>query len=908
MTTTFAQSAIERRFAALAEEYPELQGMRLDRDAEGAPFMQRGQTTTTYRVLLADGRTQALRILLRDRELHSARYSVNREYLLRYPTAGLVDFRYLIRNSKSDVGGDGNSVVLMDWVAGTTLGAWVDEQRRLGRGDLLLRAANLWNDLVRGLAARGVVHGDLEPNNVIVQPNGGLLLIDYDCLTTPAHLGQVNVERGTTPFQHPRRNEHTVTIAGLDHFSALMIYVALRALGADPTLRAKYFRTRPKSPLLFDEVDFATPDSPLFRDLSISPDEQVRDLAHYLRELHRGKLEDVPAIDEVLLWCHSLDDLLARRDFDSAAALLGRMGSQEWIDPCNLPLIDSALRRVECCRALAVAVESGDIGAVAKTYVPELLHDYPAAAAAADRARRMIEADHCLRNLQAAVDERRWNDFIALWNVRGRSLGDIPAAESFRKTIDRLAAVGRLESLLDDPASDEVEVSAYWQAVHVHGEPPAVERLHAAWQRRKDRSERFGKIRELIAAAGRAPNFSSDQELRDCWKTAEQLGEKRLNGLAEHYRAAKQRMKSFRRLDELTHAPTLLGEQQIAACSRYLPHDYHPKLPSRIRLAQRRLDAVRVLSAALIEPILERSLAAAGEALISARGEPLVDKSQLKRIALARHRVALIEALSACRQLPADERDRRVLDLWNETLPVDCRDAAEVRPLWNEAQARRSLLSELREAAERMDRPAVERSLSSALLKDYQFSADLDSLLAAFRERLNQARLQRRHALVQAILEHDATRFRAEFDRELVAELCLQVPQHQRIIATWTEREILPREKCGLRCGPTEGIAWLTPRRCRLSWTWPDTTITSTCRVGFSPESPSSRAIPEDFKLVFETTVELDPNRTDSRGFDIEIASEWHGAYVVVWPIVDLGFQIFFGEPLTLGQLRPPDQ
>jgi hypothetical protein len=41
------------------------------------------------------------------------------------------------------------------------------------------------------------------------------------------------METGLAPYQDPQRNDQTLLSANLDHFSALVIYVALRALAAD---------------------------------------------------------------------------------------------------------------------------------------------------------------------------------------------------------------------------------------------------------------------------------------------------------------------------------------------------------------------------------------------------------------------------------------------------------------------------------------------------------------------------------------------------------------------------------------------------------------------------------------------------------------------------------------------------
>ena len=48
-------------------------------------------------------------------------------------------------------------------------------------------------------------------------------------MCVPALAGRPNMETGLAPYQHPQRNEQTLLSLNLDHFSALVIYVALRA-------------------------------------------------------------------------------------------------------------------------------------------------------------------------------------------------------------------------------------------------------------------------------------------------------------------------------------------------------------------------------------------------------------------------------------------------------------------------------------------------------------------------------------------------------------------------------------------------------------------------------------------------------------------------------------------------------
>ncbi len=797
----------------------------------------------------------------------------------------------------------------MDWVAGRTLDSWVAEQVRHNRAEPILRIAHQWRDLMKSLATQGIVHGDLEPENIMVQPDGSLVLVDYDCLSAPAMIGLPNPETGTPPYQHPDRNSQTPVFAGLDNFSALVIYVALRALAVDPRLWDTHAPTPFPGQLLFLPEDFSQPErSRLYRDLLASRDAQVRKLTHYLFQLWRGGLHDVPSIDEVLLWCDSLESLLEQRDFDRAVQLVSRMGPQERIEPCQLPAIDDALRRVSCRRSLQAAVESGQAAEIERYYVPELLADYPAATLVGERASQFLEAARILKLLEAARAAEQWDEFASLWNTHGGKLNSNPAARACRVLFDKLSAVQRLQSLVDDPTSDDAEIACQWQAVHEDGEPPHAEHLAEAVERRRMRQALFEQVSQQIATSCQSPTYAGDMELRRLWKAAERLGETRLEVRRSQERAAKQRIRRLRYMNDLTRAPTLLGEQQIAASLRFLPPDYHPKMPGRIQLASQRLDAARVLTTMAHEPASERELLVAWSTVVAAKGQMLIGSACRDRVVLAERRVALIEALRPIVALAPEERDRRLLELWDDSLLAGCGEAMEMRPRWLEARVRADLLARLETALAADDHIAIECLLADSRLVNYDLPAPMAALLDSYRQRFRQVRAEQRQSLVQAILDHDASKFAEMFDRELITQLCAQASRHQRIIGSWTEQEILPLAKCGLGVCEPGGWQWVGPRRLRLRWSWPVSAMTNRCQLTVSRDHPQRNTIPDDLDLLHSMMFERGTTDAGTPAAEFEVPPEWDGAEVFVWAVVDLGFQTFYSEPLGLGQLHLPDQ
>ena len=161
----------------------------------------------------------------------------------------------------------------------------------------------------------------------MVTPQGYLKLVDYDCMCVPALVGRRNLEVGVEPYQHPGRNATTLLGPDLDHFSSLVIYVALRALAADPSLWLKYVEQSAHDKLLFRTDDFlARGASPLGQDLGRSPDQDVRELAAQLFQLAAGPIDQVPPLGYLTNSYAKVEALLQAQLWEEAVALLNQRG------------------------------------------------------------------------------------------------------------------------------------------------------------------------------------------------------------------------------------------------------------------------------------------------------------------------------------------------------------------------------------------------------------------------------------------------------------------------------------------------------------------------------------------------------------------------------------------------------
>ena len=269
---------------------PQLQACEIERDALGQPRPWSGAFAVVYKAILPGGqRPVAVRAFSSQSPERQQRYDSIARHLQCRDVPCLVHFEYQHDGIRSAGDGRWYPLVVMQWVDGQTLFEWVGSKCRVGKGPSLAKAARHWLRLLRDLDRAEVAHGDLQHANVMVTRRGRLRLVDYDGMGVPELWGQRNLEIGVRPYQHPQRGESTLLGPELDRFSSIVIYLALQATAADPSLWQKHVGSRSHDKLLFREEDFVEPQSSTLRqDLLKSTDPQVRELTDRLFSLSRG--------------------------------------------------------------------------------------------------------------------------------------------------------------------------------------------------------------------------------------------------------------------------------------------------------------------------------------------------------------------------------------------------------------------------------------------------------------------------------------------------------------------------------------------------------------------------------------------------------------------------------------------
>lgn len=202
-----------------------LGGMEVCRDSRGRMCYTVGNSAIVFRVR-HEGRIRSLRCYM-----HPPRHLAEI-----YGERLLPQELYLYDSPRSGVWVD---VVLGDWIEGTTLHEAVAEAAAAEDTARLRQLAAAFDRMAAGLTSDDWAHGDLKPENIVVDPSGRLHLIDLDAMYLPAFAGEASPELGTAAFQHPARTIRDFN-ASLDDYPAALISTALHALALDPALYVRY--------------------------------------------------------------------------------------------------------------------------------------------------------------------------------------------------------------------------------------------------------------------------------------------------------------------------------------------------------------------------------------------------------------------------------------------------------------------------------------------------------------------------------------------------------------------------------------------------------------------------------------------------------------------------------------------
>ena len=146
-------------------------------------------------------------------------------------------------------------IVRMEWVDAKDFRKFVTEN--ISNRQRLERLLENFVEMVKTLHKHNLSHGDLQHGNVLVKPDGDLILVDYDTMYIDELKDIPNDIAGLPGFQHPSRRKDTKPSPKADYFSELIIYITLKAVIEKPEIWTKYNCDKDSPDLIFNSSDFS---------------------------------------------------------------------------------------------------------------------------------------------------------------------------------------------------------------------------------------------------------------------------------------------------------------------------------------------------------------------------------------------------------------------------------------------------------------------------------------------------------------------------------------------------------------------------------------------------------------------------------------------------------------------------
>ena len=225
-------------------------------DDHGEPYRSSGAFAVVFKMQdKSTGKYYAIKCFTEEQEGRADAYRQIADELGMVDSSYITSVKYMEKELfvDSQCEEDEFSVLLMDWVDGETMEAYIAANYRNQSAMLML--SYRFGKMAAWLRTQSFSHGDIKPDNIIVRPDGSLTLVDYDGMFVPSMKGSQSPTIGTRDFSHPLRtvDDFDETI---DDFSLASIALSLKAISMNSRLLDTYGAS---DRLLFSEKDYRTP-------------------------------------------------------------------------------------------------------------------------------------------------------------------------------------------------------------------------------------------------------------------------------------------------------------------------------------------------------------------------------------------------------------------------------------------------------------------------------------------------------------------------------------------------------------------------------------------------------------------------------------------------------------------------
>lgn len=195
-----------------------LRDIELVRSIDGKPICYAGNSAVVFKVRV-EGQAQAMRVYMRHHRNLRAIYQ-NRFYPREL---------FVCHEGEEALWAD---VVLCDWREGGSLQSEI--MRCADNSEEMRRLSHRFEEFASNLLAEEWAHGDIKPDNIIVNDEG-LHLIDFDAMYRKGLDADDCIELGSRQYQHPTRSAENFG-EHIDDYPLALIATALSALSYDSTL------------------------------------------------------------------------------------------------------------------------------------------------------------------------------------------------------------------------------------------------------------------------------------------------------------------------------------------------------------------------------------------------------------------------------------------------------------------------------------------------------------------------------------------------------------------------------------------------------------------------------------------------------------------------------------------------